>query len=289
MRQLIPCFVETFSGSFSRGLPPPPLAEGTLITAVRADSHVAWRVIQQYDFYFHPPSFPGPESLFMCGRYTLRVSPTELAEIFGVINSLELKPRYNISPTQTVAMVRQPEQDAGRELALAKWGLIPSWADDPKIGSRMINARADGIATKPSFRSAIKKRRCLIPTDGFYEWKPIEGEKTKLPYHITVRDVPAFAFAGLWESWTGPDGINIESCTIITTEANELMQQVHNRMPVILDSADYDRWLDHGKQSADDVLDLLIPFPAERMQMTPVSTLVNSPKNERPECVQPLN
>jgi putative SOS response-associated peptidase YedK len=224
----------------------------------------------------------------MCGRYTLRVSPAELAEIFGVLNAIEWSPRYNIAPTQTVAAVRSQESDGGRELVLLKWGLIPSWADDPKIGSRMINARGDTVASKPAFRSAIKKKRCLIPADGFYEWKPIPGQKTKQPYLISVRDVAAFAFAGLWEHWHGPDGTQIESCSIITTDANELMQQVHNRMPVILDPADYDRWLDRNMQSAQDVVDLLKPFPARRMQLTPVSTLVNSPRNDTAKCVEAL-
>lgn len=223
----------------------------------------------------------------MCGRYTLRVSPAELAEIFGVLNSIEWSPRYNIAPTQTVAAVRSNEQGTGRELALLKWGLIPSWAKDTKIGNSLINARADTVATKPSFRSAFKRKRCLIPADGFYEWKAIPGQKIKQPYLISVRDVTAFAFAGLWEHWTGPDGTRLDSCTIITTDANELMQQVHNRMPVILDPGDYDRWLERDQQDATALNGLLKQFPAQRMQMVPVSTLVNSPRNEKAECVEP--
>jgi putative SOS response-associated peptidase YedK len=224
----------------------------------------------------------------MCGRYTLRVSPAELAEIFGVLNSIEWSPRYNIAPTQTVAAVRLNEQATGRELVLLRWGLIPSWAKDTKIGNSLINARADTVATKPSFRSAFKRKRCLIPVDGFYEWKAIPGQKTKQPYLIGVRDVPVFAFAGLWEHWTDPDGKRVDSCTIITTDANELMQQVHNRMPVILDPADYGRWLDHDQQDANVLTSLLKQFPAGNMQLTPVSTLVNSPRNESPKCVEPV-
>ena len=224
----------------------------------------------------------------MCGRYTLRVSPAELAEIFGALNQIEWSPRYNIAPTQTVAAVRLNEHGTGRKLSLLKWGLIPSWADDPKIGGRMINARADTVATKPAFRSAIKKKRCLIPADGFYEWQVVLGQKSKQPYLIGVRDVRAFAFAGLWEHWSGTDGTRIESCSIITTDANELMQPIHNRMPVILDPGDYGRWLDRDRQSAQDVLDLLKPFPADRMKLTPVSTLVNSPRNESAKCVEPV-
>jgi putative SOS response-associated peptidase YedK len=221
----------------------------------------------------------------MCGRYTLRVAPAELAEIFETLNQIEWSPRYNIAPTQTVVAVCESEQEDGRELALLRWGLIPSWAKDSKIGSNLINARADGVATKPSFRHAFKKKRCLIPADGFYEWKAVPGQKAKQPYHITVRELPVFAFAGLWESWTDPQGKLVQTSAIITTDANEAMQAVHNRMPVILNPTDYDRWLDCSQT---DVLDLLKPCSSEKMQLTPVSTLVNSPRNEKPECVVPL-
>ena len=181
--------------------------------------------------------------------------------------------------------MRPAEQGSGRELALLKWGLIPFWAKDAKIASSLINARAETVATKPAFRAALKKKRCLIPADGFYEWQAIPGQKTKQPYLINVRDVPVFAFAGLWEHWTSPDGTRVDTFTIITTDANELMQQVHTRMPVILDRADYALWLDRDVQDSQEVLPLLKPFPADRMQLIPVSTLVNSPRNDKPECV----
>jgi putative SOS response-associated peptidase YedK len=222
----------------------------------------------------------------MCGRYTLRVSPAELAEIFATLREIEWSPRYNIAPTQTVIAVRQT--DDGRELALLRWGLIPSWAKDAKIGNSLINARADGVATKPSFRHAFKKKRCLIPVDGFYEWQAVPGQKAKQPFHIGLCDSPVFAFAGLWESWTDPVGKTVETSTIITTDANEAMQKVHNRMPVILDPADYDEWLDRGQQDVERLQKLLRPYPAEQMRLTPVSTLVNSPRNEKPECVVPI-
>lgn len=221
----------------------------------------------------------------MCGRYTLRVSPVELAEIFDSLRTIEWSPRYNIAPTQTVAAVRRATQSATRELVLLKWGLIPSWADDPKIGSSLINARAETVATKPAFRSAMKRKRCLIPADGFYEWQAVPGQKAKQPFYVGVRDLPVFAFAGLWEHWTNPAGTPVETCTIITTDANELMQSVHTRMPVILDPGDYDLWLDCDGHAPAEVLPLLKPFPAERMQLAPVSTLVNSPRNDRPECI----
>lgn len=224
----------------------------------------------------------------MCGRYTLRVSPAELAEIFAVFNSVEWSPRFNIAPTQMVPTVRAARNGSGRELALVKWGLVPSWADDPRIGSGMINARAESVATKPAFRSALRKKRCLVPVDGFYEWQAVPGQKTKQPFLISVRDQPVFAFAGLWEHWTSPEGQGLDSCTIITTEANELMKAVHDRMPVILDRQDYDRWLDPGDTDAQHVLPLLKPFPPDRMQLFPVSTLVNSPRNDTPECVAPV-
>jgi putative SOS response-associated peptidase YedK len=167
-------------------------------------------------------------------------------------------------------------------------GADPSWAKDTKIASNLNNARADTVATKPAFRAALKRKRCLIPVDGFYEWKAIPGQKTKQPYLICVRDVSAFAFAGLWEHWTNPEGVRVDSCSIITTDANELMQQVHHRMPVIVDPADYGRWLDRDQQDPKGVVDLLKPFPAERMQLVALSTLVNSSRNEKPECVEPL-
>jgi putative SOS response-associated peptidase YedK len=225
----------------------------------------------------------------MCGRYTLQVSPAELAEIFAVLETIEWSPRYNIAPTQTVAAVRPAEQGSGRELALLKWGLIPSWGKDAKIASSLINARADTVATKPAFRAALRKKRCLIPADGFYEWRAVPGQKTKQPYFIRVRDVPVFAFAGLWEHWINPQGTRMDTCTIITTDANELMRQIHTRMPVILDPADYACWLDRDRQDPQEALPLLKPFPAEKMQLVPVSTLVNSPRNDKPECAQALH
>jgi putative SOS response-associated peptidase YedK len=217
----------------------------------------------------------------------LRVSPAELAEIFGVLRAIDSPPRYNIAPTQSVAAVRLAGQGGGRELGLFRWGLIPAWAKDARIGSSLINARAETLATKPAFRSALNRKRCLIPADGFYEWQAVPGEKVKQPFFIGVRDVPVFAFAGLWEQWTAPEGNVLQTCTIVTTEANELMRRVHTRMPVILDPADYDRWLDCPRHDAQSAIGLLKPFPSERMQLVPVSTLVNSPRNELAACVEP--
>jgi len=224
----------------------------------------------------------------VCGRYTLRTTPAQLAEIFGVLRELDSQPRYNIAPTQTVAALRTAADGKGRELAALRWGLVPSWAKYLKISSSLINARGETVATKPAFRSALRRRRCLIPADGFYEWQAVPGQKTKQPYFISLCDEPVFAFAGLWEHWTSPEGAGVDSCTIVTTDANEFMQPIHNRMPVILERADYECWLDPECQVPEAVLPLLRQFPAERRQRTAVSTLVNSPRNERPECLLPV-
>lgn len=195
----------------------------------------------------------------------------------------EWPPRYNIAPTQKLLCARREPADQRRHAALLHWGLVPSWADDPKIGNRMINARADGIADKPSFRNAFKKRRCLVLADGYYEWKT-EG-KQKQPYYFRMRDERPFAFAGLWERWSKAAGPPLASVTIITTEANELSRAVHDRMPVILDAADYDRWLDPSYYDRDELLKLLVPYDAPLMQAEPVSTHVNNVRNDDAGCL----
>jgi len=213
----------------------------------------------------------------MCGRFTLRTPLTVLAQQFlfdlGDLPQDEWPPaRDNICPTQDVAVVRQPGTGGRRELAWLHWGLIPSWAKDKKIASGLINARCETVAEKPAFRTALARRRCLILADGFYEWKK-EG-KQKLPFLFHAKDERPLAFAGLWECWRGcnPSGKTfdesippLESCTIITTAANELCQPVHERMPVILDPADYDLWLDPSVTDRQRLLPLLTPYPAEQM------------------------
>ena len=169
------------------------------------------------------------------------------------------------------------------------WGLIPSWAKDPTIGNRMINARSETAATKPSFRSAVKYRRCLLPTDGFYEWKAIAGQKRKQPYYIRMADDRPFAFAGLWEHWEGLDGAAIDSCTILTTEPNEMMADIHNRMPVILDPKDFAQWLDPEVKTADVLHPPLRSYPAGGMTAYPVSTMVNRPSNDSAGCIARLS
>lgn len=217
----------------------------------------------------------------MCGRFTLRTPLTVLVDQFHFdIGNAQLALRYNIAPTQDVAAVRLV--DGNRQLALLRWGLIPSWAKDTKIGGSTINARADTVATKPAFRAAFKRRRCLVLADGYYEW--LKVGKSKQPYLYEVDGGKPFAIAGLWESWwgtAGPDTPAVESCTILTTEANELARKVHDRMPVILDEGDYDAWLE---PASGDVAHLLTPLSAERMAARPVSTYVNNARNEGPEC-----
>ena len=218
----------------------------------------------------------------MCGRYTL-ASPTErLAEEFGVdASSIELAPNYNVAPTQKVAAVL--EDGGQRRLEVLRWGLIPPWADDPGIGSRMINARSETAPGKPSFRRAFRERRCLIPADGFYEWQRTNGAKQ--PYYIHMEDGRPFAFAGLWESWSKGEG-EIRTCTILTTGANALVGEVHDRMPVILAHDAYDVWLDPASER-DELTGLLAPYPEDEMETYPVSRFVNSPSNNDPRCIEP--
>ena len=220
----------------------------------------------------------------MCGRYALRTSVPEIARILGLEDLLELQPRYNIAPTQPVPVCRL-DGDGARELVLVRWGLVPHWAKDARSGYRMINARAETVATKPAFRAALRHRRCLVPADGYFEWQ--RTGQAKQPYFFHLDSGRPFCFAGLWASW-GQGEDRLESCTIITTEANELGAAVHPRMPVILDPTRYALWLDTGVDDPSEVTGLLRPFPAARMALHPVSTLVNSPRNDRPECVQPI-
>lgn len=221
----------------------------------------------------------------MCGRYTLRTHLNQLLQLYAAQSQIEWEPRYNIAPTQQVAAVRSIPDSTSRELVLLRWGLVPAWADDLKIGNHMINARAETLAEKPSFKTALRRRRCLVLADGFYEWRQ-EG-KVKQPLFIRMKDAKPFAFAGLWERWT-KSGSPIETCTIITTNANTLMSELHDRMPVILSPVAADVWLDQEIEQPELLLSLLGPYPDDEMEAYPVSTLVNSPKNESSECIVPI-
>jgi putative SOS response-associated peptidase YedK len=222
----------------------------------------------------------------MCGRFTLTVDPYHLQQAFpwAVIPN-DFPPRYNIAPSQKVAVIPNTGDNV---LSMYRWGLIPSWSKDPSIGDRMINARAESLAVKPSFRNAYRRRRCLILSDGFYEWKQVPDSKTKQPFYIRMKDGLAFAFAGLWEIWVSPDGSEIRSCTIITAQPNELVATIHNRMPVILAAEAYDLWLAPGDKPADQLEKFLVPYPENEMHAFPVSRMVNSPQADAPELIKPI-
>jgi putative SOS response-associated peptidase YedK len=207
-------------------------------------------------------------------------------ELFELPYVPPLEPRYNIAPTQPVAAVRFDSEAGERELEMLRWGLIPFWAKDPAIGNRMINARSETVAEKPAFRAAFRKRRCLVPADGFYEWQKVGAGKQ--PHHIHRPDGGPFGIAGLWERWESGDGDVIESCTLITTEASDSLRPIHNRMPVILNRDDFGRWLDPDTPDTSNLLALLKPVPDEELVATAVSKAVNSPGNQGPELIEPL-
>jgi putative SOS response-associated peptidase YedK len=223
----------------------------------------------------------------MCGRFTQFAHREQLARLLGIDpeDVPAPHPRYNIAPTQLVAVVRL--DDGQRALRSMRWGLVPSWADDVSIGNRLINARAETVADKPAFRAAFKSRRCLIPTTGFYEWAAAPaGGKKKQPLNIRMKDGQPFALAGLWERWTGDENgaSPVESCVIITTTSNDLIRPFHDRMPVIISPADFDAWLD-PRMPPDQLHALLRPFPADAMEVVPVGSYVSSPRNEGPACL----
>ncbi|MEX1026482.1 MAG: SOS response-associated peptidase [Candidatus Paceibacterota bacterium] len=220
----------------------------------------------------------------MCGRFTLRTPAKEIAQLFDVTVP-DFDPRYNIAPSQDVAAVRFSPEKEKREFVFLQWNLVPFWADEPKTKYSLINARAETVAEKRSFREAFRKRRCLILADGFYEWQKRDGKKQ--PYFMHMKDDRPFAFAGLWEHWHGDDE-ELESCTIIVTEANELLKPIHDRMPVILDTDDYDLWLDPKLGDKQRLQELLRPYSSEEMEAYPVSTLVNKPQNDMEKCVKPV-
>lgn len=222
----------------------------------------------------------------MCSRYAFKSPAAEVALHFGVDAVPEIAPRYNIAPTQPILIIRQPWQqpDAKREAASVMWGLVPSWAKDASMGARLTNARGETVAEKPSFRSAFRRMRCLIPADGFYEWE--DTPSGKQPWFIRLKCQGLLAFAGLWEHWQAPDGTPIETAAIITTDANELVRPVHDRMPVILQPADYAAWLG-AQTSAEDLKALLKPLPEDLMERYRVSRRMSNARNEGEECVAP--
>jgi putative SOS response-associated peptidase YedK len=222
----------------------------------------------------------------MCGRFTLTADMNTLQSTFPWMEmSVSLNPRFNIAPTQPISVIIN---NGKNQLNQYIWGLIPSWAKDPSIGNRMINARAETLTEKPSFRTAFIKRRCLILADGFFEWKKETG-KSKTPYYFFHHDRKPFAFAGLWDTWHPDPENEVRSCTIITTEPNELISPIHNRMPVILPSLYYTSWLDPAFQNPTQLSSMLKPYPAELISSQPVSSLVNNPNMDIPECILPIS
>ncbi len=220
----------------------------------------------------------------MCGRFYLDVQADELVDYFDLPAVPRLTPRYNIAPSQPVMAIRVGEQ--GRECVNFHWGLIPFWAKDEKIGYRTINARAETVDTKPSFRAAFKYRRCLIPASGFFEWAA--GKDGKQPYCIYPNHNALFAFAGLYEHWEGEVGKKIDSCTILVSEANAIIAPIHDRMPVILKPEDFTTWLDPELQSPTKLKPLLKTYPAEDTALYPISKRVNNPRNDDPTCIIPM-
>jgi putative SOS response-associated peptidase YedK len=222
----------------------------------------------------------------MCARFTLTSPPNLIAELFDLDLLVDVGPRFNVAPTQDVLTVRSTP-DGDPEFARLRWGLVPSWAQDPTIGSKLLNARSETVGEKPSFRDAIRKRRCLIPADGFFEWKSERGAKR--PYFVHLPGRQPFAFAGIWERWQGHDGKALETCSILTTAANELLRPLHERMPVILEKCDFARWLDPSLTKLEDLQPLLKPLPAEALRLYPVSPRANNARFDDPVCVEPVN
>lgn len=222
----------------------------------------------------------------MCGRFTLTIDPADLQESFGEFSfPSQFAPRFNIAPSQPVLAI---PNDGNNRADFFIWGLIPSWAKDANIGSRLINARGETLSEKPSFRGSYKYKRCLILADGFFEWKKQLNSKTKIPYYIHMKNRQPFAFAGLWANWNSPDGSQVRSCTIVTIEPNKLLAPLHNRMPVILSPETFKMWLAETPQTPQNLQPLIKPYPPDEMEAYPVSTLVNNPKNDKIECVVPV-
>ena len=222
----------------------------------------------------------------MCGRYRLTRSQKQLMDSFDAYGEFEVLPRYNIAPSQPVVTIRQDSHEPVRRFSTMRWGLVPSWAKDPSVGYKTINARSETVASTASFREPFKSQRCLIPANGFYEWK--KDGKTKQPYCFEVNNGELFAFAGLWDRWRSPQGEVIESCTILTTTPNSLLSDIHDRMPVILSPDNYDLWLDPGFRDTASVAAMLKPFDSSMMRRYPVSNRVNQVQNDDAECAKPL-
>ena len=221
----------------------------------------------------------------MCGRFALHANPDIIALQFGLGMAPDFKARYNITPSSNILIVRE-DREQGRVADKYRWGLIPGWAKDPSIGNKMANARGETVAEKPSFRAAFKRWRCLVPASGFYEWKTVAGKKH--PYYIRPAGDELFGFAGITELWKGPEG-PVHTVSLITTAPNEVMREIHDRMPVIVPVDDYRAWLDPGNQDVAKLKTFIRPYPAEHMRAHLVSTRVNAPRNDDEELIAPIS
>lgn len=222
----------------------------------------------------------------MPGRITLTTDAAALSAAFPWLQvPPELQPRYNIAPTQPIAVVLN---DGSNKIDFLSWGLIPAW-NKVKMTNYLLNARAEGIEKKPTFRSPFKRRRCLVLADGYYEWVKLAGKKEKIPYRVHLKSNRPFAFAGLWDTWTAMDGSEVMTCCFITCEPNELVAQIHHRMGVILDDEHFETWLQPGEVDAAELLPLLQPYPADKMAYYQVGTVVSNARNDVPECIEPVN
>jgi len=219
----------------------------------------------------------------MCGRYVIEISADLVRKVFGVVDVPQWTARYNIAPTQRVPVIRQ-RGDSTRQLVLMRWGLIPSWAKE--VGEGLINARAETVNEKPSFRQSFRQRRCILPATGFYEWQKVD--KHKIPHFVRLKNQMPMPFAGIWDSWRAPEGQVVESCAILTTAANGAVGAIHERMPVILHPDEFGQWLDREQHDPATLMPLLTPYPSDCLEVYPVSTLVNSVANDQPECIVPL-
>jgi len=220
----------------------------------------------------------------MCGRFVLEHSPSQLMKVYRLSTIPDLSPRYNIAPSQQIAVVRQ-QSGGDRDLSFLQWGLIPSWSKDSAIGHKMINARSETVHEKPSFKQAFHARRCIIPASGFYEWE--KSGKEKIPHYIHLRDGDVMSLAGLWERWKSPEGQELETCTILTTAADSLVKRLHDRMPVILNRAEFDIWLDRENDDVNRLTELFLPYPSDQLEEYIVTRDVNSPSNDSPGCIIP--
>jgi putative SOS response-associated peptidase YedK len=221
----------------------------------------------------------------MCGRYTITSAPEAIRALFRYEEQPNFPPRYNVAPTQPIPIVRLHEDR--RQFALVRWGLLPSWVKDPKTFTLLINARGESVTTKPAFRAAMKRRRCLIPADGFYEWKAVGGRKQ--PYFVRLKSGAPMAFAGLWENWMGPNGEELETAAIITADANRLLAPIHSRMPVIIQPEAFDLWLNCADVDATTAAALIAPASEDLLEAYEVSTAVNRTANDNPKLVEPLD